>query len=895
MKFNSFRGFTAACLATTAVIGVVAPAFAQIEEIIVTTRKRSENLQEIPIVVTAFTAENIERKGIANIGDILKYTAGVQINEAFIPGDQRIVIRGLAPTRGRPNVAVLQDDIDISSESIQNGGGSLLINPRLFDLERVEIVKGPHSALYGRSAFAGALNYITRKPGQEFEGRASADVGAYGKYEAKASISGPMIADKLSVGVNAAYWHFGGFWNNTVTNEKLGGNQGKGVGSTLIFRATDTLKVTLRGEYTNDTAEPTPRAVVSTNLNEVVPLSARTEVSPALGGTPTTRPGFVVSSLLTTFPIVDGPIPDVRSGRLFVNISPDPRTGKDYEGVSRKIFRTTLRIDEEMSFADLTSLTHYGHSHGDQFLELANVGNVNTSKVAQEVNYKTETKLFSEELRLQSNDDSAALKWTVGGLYWNEDANQLSASLTCFTSFPSVLQAGPTILTIPGGNPADNCGTYVKAVGTTLPSNPENWGRNTFHSSTYFLADYNITDALSVSFEGRQTWEHEHTKGPVYTHAIDPYGIISPGPSPIGCTPAAGQLIATQCLTRGSGVLGPDTRSIATIGDQKNQNFFIPRAGLNYKVNEDILVYASASKAEKPGGISTLGGGNGGYNRDLLEYAPEKMKVYEAGWKSTLLDGKALFNASFYYQDYTDKQTSSQIVLANGILGTRIVNAAAARVKGVDLETVFQPNKELNFTVGYTYNDAKYKKFIVRTTGANSLVRSQSCIPVVTYRLLDGSSTTVSNPTALPAAGAVITGRSCDIDKSGHKLEFAPTHSLTGNVLYKADLGNDLSWVSELSVQAQSKRYADDDQRSFLQGFWTADIRTGIESADWSVTAYANNVFNDDTIKGGLANTDFPNLRAIISPGPFTLVLPSNYTGNMPDKRMLGVRASYKF
>ena len=147
MKFNSFRGFTAACLATTAVIGVVAPAFAQIEEIIVTTRKRSENLQEIPIVVTAFTAENIERKGIANIGDILKYTAGVQINEAFIPGDQRIVIRGLAPTRGRPNVAVLQDDIDISSESIQNGGGSLLINPRLFDLERVEIVKGPHSAL----------------------------------------------------------------------------------------------------------------------------------------------------------------------------------------------------------------------------------------------------------------------------------------------------------------------------------------------------------------------------------------------------------------------------------------------------------------------------------------------------------------------------------------------------------------------------------------------------------------------------------------------------------------------------------------------------------------------------------------------------------------------------
>ena len=137
MKISTFRGFATACLATTALVASVAPAFAQIEEIVVTTRKRAENLQEIPIIVTAFTAENIERKGIGTITDVLQYTAGVQINEAFIPQDQRIIIRGLSPTRGRPNVAVLQDDIDISSESLQSGGGSLLINPRLFDIERV--------------------------------------------------------------------------------------------------------------------------------------------------------------------------------------------------------------------------------------------------------------------------------------------------------------------------------------------------------------------------------------------------------------------------------------------------------------------------------------------------------------------------------------------------------------------------------------------------------------------------------------------------------------------------------------------------------------------------------------------------------------------------------------
>ena len=111
----------------------------------------------------------------------------------------------------------------------------------------------------------------------------------------------------------------------------------------------------------------------------------------------------------------------------------------------------------------------------------------------------------------------------------------------------------------------------------------------------------------------------------------------------------------------------------------------------------------------------------------------------------------------------------------------------------------------------------------------------------------------------------------------------------------KADLGNDMSWVSEVSVQAQSKRYADDDERSYLQGFWSADFRTGIETETYSVTAYVDNVFNDDTIKAGLANTDFPNLAAIISPAPFTLILPSNFTANLPDKRQFGVRASYKF
>ena len=893
---KSLRGIAAVCLATSMLTGVAGQAFAQIEEIVVTTRKRAENLQDVPIVVTAFTAENLERKGIGSLGDVLKYTAGVQINEAFVPQDQRITIRGLAPTRGRPNVAVLQDDIDISSESLQSAGGSLLINPRLFDLERVEIIKGPHSALYGRSAFAGAIHYITKKPGEEFEGKASVDAGMRGKIDVKASASGPVGDSNVSIGMNAAYWNFDGFHRNSVTNQRLGGYEGKGVAGAAVYRGSDTFKATLRVEYTNDNASPLARGVVPTNTNEAVPAQVRTDLAANLGGG--AGRGFLVSSALTTFPIVDGGIPDRRSVNLRANISTNPRTGKDYPGVDREIVRATLRLDQEFSLANLTSLTHYGHGDTIQFLELANVGDYSRSRVAQEINFTTNTKLVSQELRLQSVDeDDSFFHWTAGGFYWNENANQASRSLTCFTSFPQRIGA----LTIPAGNPAANCAQFISAVGTTLPDNPEFWGRNTYHSSVYALVEFDVTDQFSVTAEMRNTWEREHTKGPLFTHSIDPFGIISPGPGPAGCTPPAGQTISTECLTRNAGGLGSAI---------KTSDYFVPRVGADFQVNDDLLLYAAAAKGVKPGGISTLGGGNQGYNRANLEYEAEKLWVYEGGFKSNYNDGKALLNGTLYYTDFSDKQASTQIVLPNGILGTRIVNAASARVWGVDLESAYQVSDALNLNVGYSWADAKYKNFVVRTGGANPIVRSQSCTPVVTYEeyvqtrgapvgtgpAVAGSQRVVVNPTTtIILATTRIAARTCDVDKSGHKLEFAPTHSLQFNALYKADIGGDLTWVSEFSVQAQSKAYVDDDQRSFLQGYWTADLRSGVEGEDWSVTAYVDNLFNDDTIKSGLANTDFPNLAAIIVPGPFTLLLPSNFTANLPDRRQFGVRASYKF
>jgi outer membrane cobalamin receptor len=134
-----------------------------LEEITVTARRREESLQEAPLSITAFGSEQIERAGIAGFGDVAKLTPSLVFDQDFGANDTRPSIRGLPATRGRPPVGILIDGIDVSSEAIATAGGGNLLNLRLLDLERIEVVKGPQSALYGRVAFGGAVNYVTAR------------------------------------------------------------------------------------------------------------------------------------------------------------------------------------------------------------------------------------------------------------------------------------------------------------------------------------------------------------------------------------------------------------------------------------------------------------------------------------------------------------------------------------------------------------------------------------------------------------------------------------------------------------------------------------------------------------------------------------------------------------
>jgi hypothetical protein len=301
----------------------------------------------VPIAVTAFSSETIERKGIADLSDIAKYNSGLMLDAGLNKQDTRIVIRGLSPTRGRQNVAILQDDVDILSMTQGTGRGSF------------------------------AINYITRQPGDEFRGNAQLTLGDHDKREARLSVSGPVIAGKLSLALNLAGWNDGGFYKSPTTGEGLGGGDDKGVAFTLRATPVDWITITRRSEYSRDDF------------------------------------GSEASSIRNP---VDVPVPANASDFPAPSPGRNPRTGVDYSGSSRDIFRTTLRVEFNFEPVTLTSISHVGDNKTFQFNDALLVGDYANPLIsaAHETCFETQIDLVSQELRLQSKSEGPLL-WTVGG------------------------------------------------------------------------------------------------------------------------------------------------------------------------------------------------------------------------------------------------------------------------------------------------------------------------------------------------------------------------------------------------------------------------------------------------------------------------------------------------
>lgn len=324
-------------------------------DIVVTARKRAERIQDIPDSITAFTSEAIRRSNIQNVKDVAVRVPNVSIVEAQQPGVALINVRGIGQARnGDSPVAVVVDGVQLSNAS--------QITQDLFDIEQIEVLKGPQGAVYGRNAIGGAINIVTRQPTNDFEGFVQGSFGTGNDFRASGSISGPIIPDKLMFRVAGSYRDFDGDIAslNTPGRTKANWQKDRNVRVSLLAKPTDTLTLDLR--------------------------YARLE----------TRAGAAYYAPVPAGTSIDAPLPYIGNVPGKAN-----RTLEDVSG----------KIDLDLGAATITSVTALSkvYSFIDEDLDY-------TPADALSAQQKLNTKNFSQELRISSTG-KRKFKW-LGGVYY---------------------------------------------------------------------------------------------------------------------------------------------------------------------------------------------------------------------------------------------------------------------------------------------------------------------------------------------------------------------------------------------------------------------------------------------------------------------------------------------
>ena len=215
---NSLQ-LTVAALCGSGFVGIAVPAFGQdgatsIEEVVVTARKRAESLQEVPIAITAITADTIEKAGIQRPADFISLMPNVTIVDAANVGDTQVSIRGIVSTRDAESTFAYVVDGILSTNPNS-------FNEELVDVQQIEVLKGPQGALYGRNAVAGAILVTTKEPGDEFDGEIRLGGGNQDLRNASIRFSGPL-GDSVRGSLAASYREFDGFYDNIFENAGSG-------------------------------------------------------------------------------------------------------------------------------------------------------------------------------------------------------------------------------------------------------------------------------------------------------------------------------------------------------------------------------------------------------------------------------------------------------------------------------------------------------------------------------------------------------------------------------------------------------------------------------------------------------------------------------------------------
>jgi iron complex outermembrane receptor protein len=351
-----------------------------LEEIVVTAQKREQRLQDVPVSISALTSELLQDSGVVGVQDLAQLAPGLIIAETI--GRQTTVasIRGVAPFGFADETVVMM--IDGYTSGFQRSGN----NATLLDLERVEILRGPQATLYGRNAIGGVINYITRRPDNEFRGSLRADAGTRGNYLVQGSVSGPIMRDVLYGGIALGYRESGGFMDNDATGEKnVNDQEDLNARATLRFTPTEALEANLTVDYN--------------------------EADDAAGD-----PSYAYQD--RWFGVTPPTLVQVGAGAVDFNRFERRIAQRDTGGFEREESTIVLNVAYQFSGATLTSIT--GTSNQETSVSFP-FNRLPSAPFLADVQWDVES--WSQELRLTSRGDGP-LQWLLGAYYFDNSRDR---------------------------------------------------------------------------------------------------------------------------------------------------------------------------------------------------------------------------------------------------------------------------------------------------------------------------------------------------------------------------------------------------------------------------------------------------------------------------------------
>jgi outer membrane receptor protein involved in Fe transport len=667
-----------------------------LEEIVVTATRRTERLQDVPISVLAFSQEKLDQQGLKNIDDLARLSPGVafQRNGMSSAGNYNdegsdINIRGVDSTAGTSTTGIYIDDTPIQTRHI--GFGSINAFPALFDLDRVEVLRGPQGTLFGAGAEGGVVRFISPEPEatkQSGYGRLDYGItdGGSPSYEGGVAFGAPIIEDVLSFRASVSYRRDGG-WVDRVDYSL--------VPNASVPNPTPVYNGVTTQTNANYWETTTARFALKWKVNDAL------EIMPSIYY----QNLYINDTAAYWVTLSDPGSTTYRNGNAGRNPSHDPFT------------LTSIRIKWDVGFASLFSNTAFydrnqnARSDYTQYLRAtwASIPSFEPGTPPPQLfqlpnvfphpgdngyaTFQDDQRNFYQEIRLASNDPNAFIVWS-GGLFYSHLSENVPENIIDTTLNQQVINytGGFDSVCFPA-QPCPNGLIYVGPGDQVVDKQIALFGEVTFK----FTDTLKATAGLRVSKVD-------------YTGSVSEYG----------------PFLGTTIVTSSSG----------------NDKPITPKAVITWQPDRDDMVYASASKGFRPGGPNVGVGAICTPNLQALgvsqvppQYSSDNLWSYELGAKNTFLDHKLEVDASIYYINWNNIQQNVYLP-ACGEQFT--ANLGKAKSEGGDITVQYRPITQWSFDFSAAYTDARLTK--------------TSCAGTLAYNAAADACVLAGSPNARPIA-----------------------------------------------------------------------------------------------------------------------------------------------